>query len=203
MYLEKRIEMNTSTQIIDAFLQFCKQEKLYFYQVSKSDFIAYIGGQHGRWQVICNIQETRIHIYSILPIPVPDKQWHAFQEFLRWVNCQLWIGNFELESEPRVIRFKTSLDVVDGVLTHNMIKVLVHRNLETTDYYLKGMQLILFAGNTLPEVARLLRERDEVEKDEEDEEDEEAIQDLREMLDDPDLAKLLGDEDAKEKGAGD
>jgi len=50
------------------------------------------------------------------------------------------------------VRYKTSLDIRDGELTTEMIKVLVHANLSTMDRYFPGMMAVL-SGSGAPESA--------------------------------------------------
>jgi hypothetical protein len=188
--------MTSQVQLLSVFQEFCKAEKWYFYPIGSASFVTYVNGQTSKWETMCTIKETQIAIVSELPFVVPPENHLTVLEFLMWANCQQPLGNFELDLQQRDIRFKTSIEVADGVLTTKMLAALLYSNLHTVNLYIMGLQQILFAGKTLAEAARFLCEPARTE--------EEDAQSLREMFDDPDLANLLGDaHDQKEKGVGD
>lgn len=193
--------MATHIQLLSVFQQFCEAEKCHFYPLGSSSFATYVSGHSNKWQTMVTVKDTRITIFSDLPFIIPPEKRLTVLEFLMWANCQLPLGNFEFNLQQSGIRFKTSMEVADGVLTTRMLGILLYTNLNAANIYSAGLQQILFAGKTLAEAIRFLCEPAETEEEEEDKEETEA---LREMLDDPDLAKLLGDDrDTKKKGAGD
>lgn len=194
--------MATELQLVTVFQQFCEAENWQFYPTGSSSFVTYVSGQTSKWETMCTIKNSRISILSELPFVVPAEKRLTVLEFLMWANSQLLIGNFAFNLQRCDIHFKTSIEVADGILTTRMLATLLYLNLNAVNFYVKGLQPIIFAGKTTSETIRFLSELDKTEKEEE-EEEEEDTQALREILDDPDLAKLLGDDDAKEKGAGD
>lgn len=189
--------MATQLQLISVFQQFCEAENWQFYPAGSSNFVTYVSGQTSKWETMCVIKDSRISIFSNLPFVVPAEKRLTVLEFLMWANCQLFLGNFEFNLQQCDIRYKTSMEVADGVLTTQMLAVLLYLNLNTVSLYSKGLQQILFADKTLAEAVRFLCEAGKEAKEES-----ENTEALREMLDDPDLAKLLGDDDARGKGGG-
>jgi len=190
--------MATQLQLISVFQQFCEAENWQFYPTGSSTFVTYFSGQTSKWEARCMIKNSCIAILSELPFVVPTEKRLTVLEFLMWANSQSLIGNFAFNLQRCDIHFKTSMEMSDGVLTTRMLAALLYLNLNTVNLYIKGLHQILFADKTLAEAVRLLC--DQAQPEEEEEEDTQA---LREMLDDPDLDKLLSDDDAKEKGAGD
>lgn len=190
--------MATHLQLLNIFQQFCEAEKYFFYPIGSSSFVTSFGGQTSKWKTVFTVKDTRVAIFSELPFIVSLEKRLTVLEFLMWANCQLSLGNFEFNLQQHDIRFKTSMEVADGVLTTQMLAALLSSNVNTVNFYIMGLQQILFADKTIAEAVRFLSEPDRAE-----EEEEEDTQALREMLDDPHLAKLLGDDNAKEKGAGD
>lgn len=86
--------------------------------------------------------------YSYLPVHVPEEKLALAAEFITRANRGMRIGNFELDYEDGEVRYKTSIDVEGGELTHKMIDNLLHANLSTMDRYFAGVMKVIYADRT-------------------------------------------------------
>ncbi|MGC9503930.1 YbjN domain-containing protein, partial [Baaleninema sp.] len=101
-------------------------------------------GENGRWSCFAKAREPQQQLvfYSICPVEVPETQRQEMSEFLTRANYGLVIGNFEMDFQDGEIRYKTSLDVENDVLSSALVKNLVYPNLLTMDKYLRGIAAV-------------------------------------------------------------
>ncbi|AFZ24527.1 protein of unknown function (DUF1790) [Cylindrospermum stagnale PCC 7417] len=87
--------------------------------------------------------EQQFVFYSICPVIAPKSKHQAIAEFIARANHDMIIGNFELDFNSGEIRYKTSINVEDGKLSFNCIKILVYTNVKMMDKYLAGILSVI------------------------------------------------------------
>lgn len=108
-------------------------------------------GKHGIWTCHAHAREEQQQLifYSICPLNAPEIKWLAIAEFLTRANYGLLIGNFEMDFSNGEIRYKTSIDVKNGLLSAALIKQVIYTNVMMMDKYLPGIKLVV-EGNQSP-----------------------------------------------------
>ena len=108
-------------------------------------------GNNGTWTCYARTreQEERFLFYSILSTNVPEHMRMAAAEYLTRANYGMLMGNFEMDFSDGEVRYKTSIDVEGGTLTHKMIENMIYVNVLTMDRYLPGLNRVVY-GNTSP-----------------------------------------------------
>jgi len=111
-------------------------------------------GNNGTWTCYARTreQEERFIFYSVLSTNVPEHMRLAAAEYLTRANYGMLIGNFELDFSDGEVRYKTSIDVEGGTLTHKMIENMIYVNVLTMDRYLPGLNRVVY-GNVSPQLA--------------------------------------------------
>ena len=115
-------------------------------------------GSAGRVLCYGDVEEDKdwLIFYSYLPVNAPMDHLHEMAEFITRANRGMRIGNFELDFDDGEIRYKTSIDVEGGELTHKMIDNLLRANLSTMNRYFPGMMKLIYGDTRSP--AELVRE---------------------------------------------
>ena len=111
-------------------------------------------GRSSNWRCLAIVEEEReqFAFFSTLDTRVPEEKRRAAAEYLTRANYGLVLGNFELDFSDGEVRYRTSIDVEGGELTHTMIKNLVYSNCTIMDRYLPGLLKVVF-GNARPRLA--------------------------------------------------
>jgi len=85
-----------------------------------------------------------ISVRTSIQCRVPEEKRAAMMEFANRANCNVWIGHFEVDLTYGELRYRTVLNVADGVLTTGMLGVMVYANVGTVDRYLPGAMGVLW-----------------------------------------------------------
>ncbi len=93
-----------------------------------------------------------VRIYSDIPVNIPEQRRPAIAELLTRINEKLGSGNFEMDYLSGQVRYKTTLDLMDGVLTHAMLMRIFLINLSTTDRFMQTIMGVTF-GSMKPDTA--------------------------------------------------
>ncbi|MCG8364119.1 MAG: YbjN domain-containing protein [Pseudanabaenales cyanobacterium] len=111
-------------------------------------------GYQGTWTCFVQVQEDqhRCLLYSQSPERAPEETREAMANFLVRANYGLPLGCFEMDFEDGDVRFRTSLDVTDDRLSHQLVNNLLMANLAIMDQYLPGIRAVI-AGTMSPEEA--------------------------------------------------
>ncbi len=84
------------------------------------------------YQLLCYVhvfEETRqVILHSIFPIKIPKNKFNTILTLANKVNCETTIGNFELDTENRDLRYKTSVDVENVEFTVHTFENLLSAN---------------------------------------------------------------------------
>jgi hypothetical protein len=146
---------SASTRAFEAVVQYFEQDGWKFtLHDDRRTVMLGVTGKNGRYQCFVHVRDEHpvVSVFSIAGVRVPEAKLPAMAEFLTRANYGLCLGNFEMDYSDGEVRYKTSLDIRDGELTTDMIKVLVHANFGTMDRYFPGMMAVL-SGSGSPESA--------------------------------------------------
>jgi len=92
-------------------------------------------------------EETeRVCLLATYPALVPDHKRLAAAEYLTRANFGILLGNFELDMDMGLVRFKTSADVESIALTPTFMKNLFESNLTTATKYYPGLMKVIYAN---------------------------------------------------------
>jgi hypothetical protein len=105
-------------------------------------------GKNGLLQCYAQIrvEGEQLLCYAQAPIKVPEEQRSAVAEYLTRANYGMYIGNFELDYNDGEVRFKSSLDFEDEILSHNLIRNTIYPSVRLMDTYLPGLMKVVYGG---------------------------------------------------------
>jgi hypothetical protein len=87
---------------------------------------------------------------SIYPNFVPADKKVAMAEVLNRLNDLLWFGTVQMKWTDGVIRFRTSIPIVDDQLSASLVKEVVFMNLRPADEIYPTLMKLIY-GDTTPE----------------------------------------------------
>jgi hypothetical protein len=85
-----------------------------------------------------------IGVYTQLQCRVPEEKRLEMADFLNRVNSNGWHGNFEMDAESGNLRYRTSLNLADGVLTTHMLAALLYGNASAMNRFLPGIMSLIW-----------------------------------------------------------
>ncbi|HEY1017066.1 MAG TPA: YbjN domain-containing protein [Herpetosiphonaceae bacterium] len=98
------------------------------------------------------IEAQQLVIYAYAPVKVPADVRLAAAEYLTRANYGMFIGNFELDFNDGEVRYKTSCNFEDELLTMSLIRNHIYPAVHLMDRYLPGLMRVIY-GNVSPEEA--------------------------------------------------
>jgi hypothetical protein len=106
--------------------------------------------QH-QWRCVAEVREAQdlLLLVSFLPKRADEAQRPAVAELMMRLNCNLAIGNFELDYDKGEARFRTSLDLEGAGVAPTLIRQLVRANLSTVARYIGALERVA-AGEATP-----------------------------------------------------
>lgn len=111
-------------------------------------------GSTHTWACIAVVfeDEERVAFYSLIEEPVPAERRSAVARYLTRANLGLSIGNFELDLDGGMVRFKTSADLEGGRLTEQMMTNLAYANVLTMNRYVGGLLEVVQGADPLERI---------------------------------------------------
>lgn len=102
-------------------------------------------GDNDDWQCYATFDENDnfVSFYSEAPLVVPSEKRLAVAELLTRINFGLVVGNFEMDFDSGLVRYKTALDLNEVELEYGLLRGLVEPNVTLTDYYLPALKLVV------------------------------------------------------------
>jgi len=102
-------------------------------------------GRHGRWRCFFEAKEAiqQVVFFSLVEGAVPEDRRAAVGELCSRINCRLNVGNFELNFNDGIARFRSGVDVEGVGLSTAMMKGLTMMNVATMDKYLPSLQAVI------------------------------------------------------------
>jgi hypothetical protein len=107
-------------------------------------------GKNGdyRCYAVVRVDLEEFLYYVVAPVRIPDELRQAIAEFITRANYGMRIGNFELDYSDGEVRYKSSINFEDEVLTDETIRNAVYPAVQTIDRYLPGLMRVSFGGAT-------------------------------------------------------
>ena len=111
-------------------------------------------------------ESNSLLIYSYVSVKIPVEKRLSIAEYITRANFGLILGNFEMSFSDGIVRYKTSIKLLDGELTYKMVGQLLWRNLNVIDDYFPGIMTVVYS-NTSPEdaIQQIENVDDDIEKD--------------------------------------
>jgi hypothetical protein len=106
-------------------------------------------------------EDEQFVFYSIAPIKVTQPKLWLCVEYLTRANFNLILGNFELDMDSGLVRFKTSIDVEGDRLSLSLFRSVVYSNVSIMERYLPGLEAILLNNARPKEVLALAEGEDD------------------------------------------
>ena len=143
--------MDTKDQKQDIFkeiTEFFENEKWTFEKVNDQQILrSSFTGKNGRWLLFAQSldEQRRVLFYSVMETNVPADRRVEVAECITRANFNLAIGNFEMDFDHGMVRFRTSIDTQGGDLSQTMIRVLVLVNCMMMDNYIPAIMSVTYA----------------------------------------------------------
>jgi hypothetical protein len=121
-------------QIIEHFLE---ENEWGYERIDESLLRLAVQGEQGDWVTLVQTDEEdqRCIVYSVYPDLVPEPRREAMAAILTQENYEIPVGNFEMDLTDGEVRFRTSIEVVQGQLTSEWFERLFMVNIAMTDGY--------------------------------------------------------------------
>ncbi len=88
-------------------------------------------------------EDSRFVFYLDFLTPVPEKSRLLAIEFLTRANFGIVIGNFEIDHESGLVRFKTSLDFAGLKLSEVLVRNLILDAMDAVELYAEGLRQVV------------------------------------------------------------
>lgn len=149
-----RGEAGTGGRLIDIVMSFFEEDGWHFERVDDDTLTMGFSGDSGTWRcgAVVNEEQDRFAFFSVLDTKVSPERRAVAAEYITRANFDLVLGNFEMDYSDGEVRFKTSIDVEGGGLTHTMIRNMVYTNCALMDRYMHGLLKVVY-GDVSPELA--------------------------------------------------
>lgn len=115
--------------------------------------------------------------FTVLPILVPENKRLSIAEYITRANYGLNAGCFEMDFEDGEVRFRTYANTDSNALNIEIVRHLLHTNVQTMDKYSPGLMKVVY-GNISPSDA--VKEVENANDDEEDDDTNRLLKDLLE-----------------------
>lgn len=138
------------TQVFQAMVNFFKEDDWNFFQLEGEDIITMIfSGNNGEWVCYAEAEEDEeegwFFFYSTCPVKAPEEKRHEVAEYITRANYGMRVGNFELDYEDGLIKYKTSIKLGVDELSSSIMENLVYINLYMMDRYLPGIMKVIYS----------------------------------------------------------
>jgi hypothetical protein len=101
-------------------------------------------GQDATYACIAEEREGDVIVFhSVAPESIPAARMNDILELAARINAQLAFGNFDVDVDAAVIRFRTAIDVEGSSLSPALVKNLCIANLATMDEFHPKIRAVL------------------------------------------------------------
>ena len=149
---EEPIEMvvaGEDGELFQTVVQFFTEDDWVFYTLEDRPILRMnFRGENGGWQCYAQVREEQKQLifYSVMESHVPEEKRPVVAEFLTRANYGLYVGNFEMDFSDGEVRYKSSLDYENEVLTPQLIKNAIYSAVQTMDRYLAGLMRVIYGS---------------------------------------------------------
>ena len=85
-----------------------------------------------------------IGVYTQLQCRVPEEKRLEMADFLNRANMSGWDGTFGMDADSGSVRYRTSLNLADGVLTTHMLAALLYGNANAINSFLPALMSVIW-----------------------------------------------------------
>ena len=102
-------------------------------------------GKNGRWRCFLEVKEklSQLVFFSVRDPAVPEARRAAVAELFMRINCRLNVGNFELNFNDGMARFRCGIDVEGAADVTPLVRNVAMLNVATFDKYLPALDAVL------------------------------------------------------------
>lgn len=110
-------------------------------------FSVLLDGRMGSASVSIEVSETGFAVFVTCPLradPADARQMHRISEFLHRVNYRLYSGNFEINMDSGLIRFRNYCDAVDVLPSQSIVDFLILGSIANVEQHASGIVDMLY-----------------------------------------------------------
>lgn len=132
--------------IYDALISYLNEKELSFFTCDDATIALPYPGENAQYFCYATAREDRdqLIVYSYWQDTIPEGMRADVAEFVARANYGLVLGNFELNMDDGVVRYKTSIDLDGNSISDGQLDVLFGVNLRTLDRYVPGLRAVLY-----------------------------------------------------------
>ena len=122
-----------------------KELKWAFEEVEEYVFLVNYSSDKGKWSCIIELvpEKKRCIFYSVFPTKIEESYYNSVFKFINATNCKLEIGNFELDVNTSILRFRTSIGLGSQALETSIFQDLAFMNVKTMNYFLPNIEKLI------------------------------------------------------------
>lgn len=137
---------------------FLKAQEWQFSQVEDKNIILFgISGENGKFQCIADIIEEenkKFVFFSVYGANITVNKTPEILELLNELNCSIFFGNFELDTEEGEIRFRTNLPFDNIELSQDLVTDIVMSNINAMDTSLVAIHGLIYDNLSVEEALK-------------------------------------------------
>jgi hypothetical protein len=88
--------------------------------------------------------DPHVAVYTQLQCRVPEEKRLEMADFLNRANMSGWDGTFAMDADSGNVRYRTSLNLADGVLTTHMLAALLYGNANAINSFLPALMSVIW-----------------------------------------------------------
>jgi hypothetical protein len=101
-------------------------------------------GEDATYACVAEEREGDVIVFhAVAPESIPEARMSAMLELCARINAQLAFGNFDVDIDAGVVRFRTAIDVEGASLSAALMKNLCIANLATMDQFHPKLRAVL------------------------------------------------------------
>ena len=142
-------------ELSESLVGFLKDEDWRFEELDgEKTYRLHFDGRHGSYSMMIFIDNERrmFNVCTKCPIDVPKSKLTAIAELISRINCNLTLGNFDLDIDDGLIFFKTGMKAGKANPEHETISTVIFGNCYIIDRYLPTLASVIY-GRLSPKKA--------------------------------------------------
>ena len=100
--------------------------------------------------VLVDEEDHLLNVYTLCPISAPKKKLPAIAELIARINCNLSLGNFDIDMDDGMIAFRTGIKVGHTELENETLYILIFGNSLIMDRYFPAIASVVYDGSISP-----------------------------------------------------
>lgn len=100
----------------------------------------------------CQEEQQRLSVYTLLPNNIPEDKRSVVSEFIVRCNYSLNMGHFDMDFSDGEVRYKWGIDVEEGVLSSQMVKIMFLTGVKSIDNLQPHLMKLCYGNMSTEEV---------------------------------------------------